>query len=275
MEGAALQHHLDSLRWQILLLRHRGPSSMRGIKGRCSTQGKHLFPGRQEHFWQTNVCLFLVFFIGLSCISPSNKIVIIHEPRCSYVPPLSLLFYVHKQVSHLTTKACFLFKWTYITMPTHRRGERINWLDAQVSYPAGVLTRSGHFCPTLGAFHPRKKADLEGIIYKRLKAVCLLSELTENSGLIIKINNGIQSNFPGQRSGRLSCNQSLEVNSQGIYQVKDLAPPCAEKLHTITSPMPHPYFQQDACGSVRWLKIDPLSHPPLGSQLFVNINSFF
>lgn len=110
--------------------------------------------------------LFLVFFIGLLCISPSNKIVIIHEARCSYVPPLSLLFYVHKQVSHLTTKACFLFKWTYITMPTQRRGERINWLDAQVSYSSGVLTRSGHFCPTLGALHPLRRQISRALFIK-------------------------------------------------------------------------------------------------------------
>lgn len=82
-----------------------------------------------------------------------------------------------------------------------------------------------------------KKVNFEGIIYERLEAVCLLSELTENSGLVIKINNGIQSNFPSQRSGRLNCNQSLQVNSQGIYQVKGLAPPCAEKCQTLICPM--------------------------------------
>lgn len=84
--------------------------------------------------------------------------------------------------------------------------------------------------PLLGAFSqslpPPSETGFQDIIYERLEAI-FLSELTENSGPVIKINNGVQSNFPSQRSGRLSCNQSLEVNSQGIWQVKSLAPPCA------------------------------------------------
>lgn len=86
-----------------------------------------------------------------------------------------------------------------------------------VMYMSDTQQGSWHTVGTSGLlsadFHPLRKADFKSIIYERLEAVCLLSELTENSGLVIKINNGIQSNFPSQRSGRVSYNQSLEVNS--------------------------------------------------------------
>lgn len=115
--------------------------------------------------------------------------------------------------------------------------EASNVMYNKATTQQGGLALSRYFWPTLNTLHPLKKADFEGSVYERLESVCLRSELTENSGLVIKINNGIQSNFPSQRSGRLSCNQSLEVNSQGIYQVKDLAPPCAEKCCYLISPL--------------------------------------
>ena len=165
---------------------------------------------------------------------PSNKIVIIHELRCSWQhllwPPLSLYTFLCPQASHLTTRVCFPPKWKHNDAETGGQGKRINWLDTQASSPAGVLTQWMLLCHPQPPPSPSEgRSHLEGIIYKRLEAVCLLSELTENSSLIIKINNGIQSNFPSQGSGRLSCNQSLEVNSQGIHQVKGLAPPSEGK----------------------------------------------
>lgn len=122
-------------------------------------------------------------------------------------------------------------------MPTQRSSEIINECDVQSATQSGGLAHSRHFWLTVSTLHHLKKVNFEGIIYERLEAICLLSELTENSGLVIKINNGIQSNFPSQRSGRLNCNQSLQVNSQGIYQVKGLAPPCAKKCQTLIGPM--------------------------------------
>lgn len=119
-----------------------------------------------------------------------------------------------------------------------------------------------------------QKAKFEGIIYVRLAAVCLLSELTENSGLIIKINNGIQSNFPSQRSGRPSYNQSLEVNSRGICQVKAQSIPLCRKMSHSHPPYAHTCTKMP-CGSLRPLKIHSPSYLPLGNQLLVNVKSFF